>query len=160
MWAEQSWISGSDRFVLALSHVSAKSRNMDHLNAFSNLDWFSSRRLSEQWEFPDPILTAQIQLQWLDILVYLVEKPSFYTKEKLKAYKCLVPCHHVEDINTEIRSLCVMTDVLTTSSVMTLFNMCLYAYGSLCLVIVYSKCHITDIISPYARLRLVFPIVK
>ncbi len=55
---------------------------------------------SGQW-VRDP--TKWPKLQCPDIYVYLVEKPSVYTKEKLKAYKSLdaynfVLCGHVQDI--------------------------------------------------------------
>lgn len=56
--------------------------------------------MSGQW-VTDP--TKWPKLQWLDIFLYLVEKPGVYMHEKLKAYKSLdvynfVLCGHVQDI--------------------------------------------------------------
>lgn len=93
------------------------------------MSYINKLTLSNGVRFPDPYsLSGQWvkdpakwpKLQWPDIYLYLIEKPSVYTKEKIKAYKSLdayhfVLCGHVQDIEYQELShdFCVLrTEVL------------------------------------------------
>lgn len=73
--------------------------------------YFKKLTLTNGRQLPDPCLINEWEndvskwpdIQWPDIYLYLVEKPSVYTREKLRAYKSLdaydyVICGHVQDV--------------------------------------------------------------
>ena len=85
-----------------------------YVNGLSTNDrefYFKKLTLTNGNRLPDPCSISEWvedvskwpQIQWPDIYTYLIEKPSVYTREKLRAYKSLdayeyVICGHVQNL--------------------------------------------------------------
>ena len=74
---------------------------------FKKLTLSTGERLCDPCSIPEKEWSSDVRcwpsVQWPDIYTYLVEKPSVYTKENLKAYKSLdaynyVLCGHVQAV--------------------------------------------------------------
>lgn len=73
--------------------------------------YFKKLTLTDGTRLPDPYtltqwmedLTGLPQVEWPDIYTYLIEKPSVYSREKLKAYKSLDAYNYV--LNGHVQDL-------------------------------------------------------
>lgn len=114
-------------------------RNMDDPDAFS--DYFNSLRGKKRLSYTNKLTLSngmrfltrthcrvcgsriQPKLQWPDIFLYLVEKPSVCMREKLQAYKSLdaytfILCRHVQEIQYQDLSnyFCVLQCIIINKS--------------------------------------------
>ena len=67
--------------------------NIDRLQYLKKLTLTTGKQLPDPYSLPAPEWVNDASkwpsIQWPDIYLYLIEKPSVYTKEKLRAYRSL-----------------------------------------------------------------------
>ncbi len=82
-----------------------------HLDSESRKQYFSKLTLKTGKQLPDPLAIKECwnndisnlpNLSWRDVTEYLIDSPSVFTKESLKAYKSLeaydyFTCGHVQE---------------------------------------------------------------
>jgi hypothetical protein len=89
------------------------SKLSDHVKKLTSSDrkrYFDKIRLTDGTQLPDPFsldnwsddIAHLPDLSWIDVYTYLIDTPSVYTKEALKAWKSLdayglYACGHVQD---------------------------------------------------------------
>ena len=91
-----------------MAEVSSYLRSLNHKDLES---YVNKLTLSDGIQLPDPYSIKDWivdpskwpAIEWPDIYTYLIEKPSVYTKDKLRAFKSLdaynyVVCGHVQDL--------------------------------------------------------------
>ena len=91
-------------------------------------EYFKKLTLTNGKRLPDPCTLTEWDydvskwpnIQWPDIYLYLVEKPSVYTREKLRAYKSMdaydyAICGHVQEVrykDTDEEFCVLMSEIL------------------------------------------------
>lgn len=107
----------------SMARISSVSSYASGLSNTDRESYFKKLTLSNGIRLPDPCTIVEWiedvsrwpNIQWPDIYTYLVEKPSVYTREKLRAYKSLyayeyVVCGHVQNVkyhDIDSRVVCV-----------------------------------------------------
>lgn len=95
----------------SMARISSVSSYASELSNTDRESYLEKLTLSNGIRLPDPCTIVEWiedvsrwpNIQWPDIYTYLVEKPSVYTREKLRAYKSLdayeyVVCGHVQNV--------------------------------------------------------------